>query len=504
MKKITLIFVLFVAVMPMWLMGQTGFWSDDIAGDYDRINLNNTTLTTLGTTVSHISAADMDDDGDLYAIRNSNNGFYKIDTADGTATFIGTCTPLPDHNWTGMDFDYETQTMYAMCTKGGSSGESSLHTINLVNGQPTLVGSQNTAKSIACIASNGDGQLYGIDESTSSKLYEIDKSDGSATFVANLNIPMAGMGHGMDWNASNSTMYLATYNSIYMTNSLRTVDLNMGVTVEVGSLPAWTGLFVANNTVTADFSSDITSVCKNNQVHFTDQSTGANTWHWTFEGGIPSTSALQNPVVLYKTPGDYDVSLKVSNGLVEDSISHPDYIHVMAEPASCGTPEGETKVCNDATSEYTSSGSPDADSYVWEIYPAEAGIVTSNNLDASVDWNGGFSGTAYLSLYGINSCGEGVPSDSLAIEVDDCTFIDENMDSFMVSVSPSPAHNVIVVSSNAEMSEVVVFNSMGKQVLLNVDISKTIRLNVSHLPIGIYVVKVKTNGGIKALKFLKR
>ncbi len=503
MLKKSLFFAL-ITIIPLWLTGQTGYWSAIISGEFDRIDLNNAALTPLGNTITQITAADMDENGNLYAISNNDNGFYQIDTVNGNATFIGSATPPSEHVWTGMAFDDDLQTMYAVCSKGGAFGESSLYTIDLSTGQTTLVGSQNTAKSISCIAIDGDGQLYGVDASSSSKLYLIDKNDGSVTYVANMYIPMAGMGHGMDWNSSDNTMYLATYNSIDMTNSLRTVNLNSGGTVEVGSLPEWTGMFIAINVLIADFSSDVTSLCSGNQVHFTDESTGASSWQWTFEGGTPSSSTLQNPIVLYNTPGDFDVTLEVSNGTNSNTTTKPDYIHVTGEPAACGIPEGDSLVCNEDMSYYTSTGSPDADDYVWELSPAEAGTVTSNYLEASVIWNSTFIGTAFLSLYGVNDCGSGTPSDSLVIEVDDCTSVGEIYDSFIVSVSPNPAGNLITVRSDAGISDVCIYNTVGKKMVDQNVSGNRIKLNISRLPAGIYMMKVKSNKGIKPVKFIKK
>ncbi|MEO6760258.1 MAG: PKD domain-containing protein, partial [Saprospiraceae bacterium] len=37
------------------------------------------------------------------------------------------------------------------------------------------------------------------------------------------------------------------------------------------------------------------------------------TWYWEFPGGVPATSELRNPRVLYSTPGEYDVRLTVTN-----------------------------------------------------------------------------------------------------------------------------------------------------------------------------------------------
>ena len=52
---------------------------------------------------------------------------------------------------------------------------------------------------------------------------------------------------------------------------------------------------------------------------FTDLSTGGITgWSWTFDGGTPATSTLQNPTVTYNTLGTYNVSLTASNSAGSD------------------------------------------------------------------------------------------------------------------------------------------------------------------------------------------
>ncbi len=86
----------------------------------------------------------------------------------------------------------------------------------------------------------------------------------------------------------------------------------------------------------ADFAADKTFVMAGESVNFTDQSVGSPTsWKWTFTGGIPATSILQNPSAInYPTPGNYTVKLKISNGTVSDSIIQMAYITVSGYPSS--------------------------------------------------------------------------------------------------------------------------------------------------------------------------
>jgi PKD repeat protein len=81
------------------------------------------------------------------------------------------------------------------------------------------------------------------------------------------------------------------------------------------------------------FSATPVSVCPGDTVYYT-ANTGnvypyANTsWKWTFTGGLPSSSTLQNPKVVYNTSGNYDAKLKVTNIAGSDSLTQVSYITV--------------------------------------------------------------------------------------------------------------------------------------------------------------------------------
>ena len=65
---------------------------------------------------------------------------------------------------------------------------------------------------------------------------------------------------------------------------------------------------------TANFTSDVRQVEVGGSVTFADISSGnVLSRSWTFEGGSPSTSTAENPVVTYSAVGSYQVSLTVTN-----------------------------------------------------------------------------------------------------------------------------------------------------------------------------------------------
>jgi PKD repeat protein/uncharacterized spore protein YtfJ len=165
------------------------------------------------------------------------------------------------------------------------------------------------------------------------------------------------------------------------------------------------------------FISNTTEICENSTIDFYDQSTGnVISWEWIFEGGNPATSSEQNPSVSYATDGNYDVTLTVSDGVENKTITLEDYITVESIPQQAPLPIGSIFVCaNDESTYYSTIGVTEVDDYVWTLEPEDAGYIVNNNLSAMVFWDSEFLGEVNLSVAGVNSCGTGEFSDQLTI-----------------------------------------------------------------------------------------
>lgn len=91
----------------------------------------------------------------------------------------------------------------------------------------------------------------------------------------------------------------------------------------------------------ADFSSTRTTICVGDTLQFTDESYNlVNGWNWTFTGGTPATSTAQDPIVVYNTPGIYNVSLTATDGGTTDAEVKNNFIRVLPAPASIPYWEG--------------------------------------------------------------------------------------------------------------------------------------------------------------------
>lgn len=83
----------------------------------------------------------------------------------------------------------------------------------------------------------------------------------------------------------------------------------------------------------ATFTSSASTTCVGIPVNFTDVSTNIPTsWLWTFgASATPSSSTLQNPSVVYLTPGTYSVTLAATNGIGTGTTTTTSMITVLPE-----------------------------------------------------------------------------------------------------------------------------------------------------------------------------
>ena len=101
------------------------------------------------------------------------------------------------------------------------------------------------------------------------------------------------------------------------------------------------------------FKSDKQIICLGQSISYTDLSniSTPTIWAWTFEGGTPNTSSVQNPTITYNNPGTYSVQLIASNS-VGNSVPEikTGYITVLPAPISSSLTEGfETSTLPNST-----------------------------------------------------------------------------------------------------------------------------------------------------------
>ncbi|MFK7935248.1 MAG: PKD domain-containing protein, partial [Saprospiraceae bacterium] len=134
--------------------------------------------------------------------------------------------------------------------------------------------------------------------------------------------------------------------------------------------------------------------CPPLRVEFYDESENATDWEWTFPGGTPATSTEQNPVILYREPGSFSVTLDAGNASGSNAFTFANSVKV-----DTGAVADFVFVENGATVEFTNESTYGV-AYEWDFGDGE----TSGELDPQHTFpdNGEF--TVQLAAFNFN-CG---------------------------------------------------------------------------------------------------
>jgi len=142
---------------------------------------------------------------------------------------------------------------------------------------------------------------------------------------------------------------------------------------------------IAPDPPTADFSGTPTTILEGESVTFTDLSTYAVEWDWSFGDGGTSTDA--NPVYTYSTAGTYTVSLTVTNPIDSDTHTKTDYITVNpnTNPPVSDFVADQTTVTMGTTVNFTDQSANFPTSWEWTFDGGD--IASSNDQNPSVVYN---------------------------------------------------------------------------------------------------------------------
>ena len=180
-----------------------------------------------------IAGSSTDSNGTWWGIvysETSTSDLVTINTETGARTVIGSVTAPGSRSWTGMAFDFDTMTMFAVCIT--SSTDMALCSIDLTNAEVTLIGTNTTSTFPIALACDNFGQLYAVDIA-SEGLYTIDKTNGSAQLVGTLDVSI-NYAQDMEFDHEDNTLYWAAYTS---SGELRIINVADASTELVGAFP---------------------------------------------------------------------------------------------------------------------------------------------------------------------------------------------------------------------------------------------------------------------------
>lgn len=142
----------------------------------------------------------------------------------------------------------------------------------------------------------------------------------------------------------------------------------------------------------ADFNSNVTSIKQGESVSFTDNSKGEiDNYEWTFEGGIPTISKEQNPVITYKDDGKFSVTLKIVNKFTMDTEVKTDFISVEAVEINALFSSDETSIRPSESIAFTNESIGEDLAFEWTFEGGTPASSTEQNPVIKYNEEGVFS-----------------------------------------------------------------------------------------------------------------
>ena len=236
----------------------------------------------------------------------------------------------------------------------------------------------------------------------------------------------------------------------------------------------------------ADFQSNITTLCANDCINFTNLSTNATSWQWSFAGALDSTSTAQNPQsVCYAAAGIYSVALIATNAGGRDSVTFINYINVKAAP-----PTPDIKQHHDTL--YCSTD-PSYTSYQWYLDSNLISGATNTSLAITV------SGNYNVQVSNENGC-------KIAVGINIVLGIQNYSNNNVLTLSPNPAADQLTLKSSSLQgrSTVAIINVLGQQLLsITFERSEDMIINIKTFSAGIYFVQLANENRRWTGKFVK-
>ena len=232
----------------------------------------------------------------------------------------------------------------------------------------------------------------------------------------------------------------------------------------------------AVTTTTASFIAPSVTICAGSSVTYTNTSSNATNYNWTFFGGSPNTSTLTNPTVTYNLAGTYWATLSASNGTSSSTSSSPSPISVVQVQASISATNASCGSCNDGSALVMPTSGTAPFTYTWA--PSGGNAQTASGLAV---------GCYTVTIKDANNC-----SSSKTV----CINFSTQLNTILISnanllVYPNPAKNNVIIEYVGATFNYVLYNNLG-QVVANTknNINKAL-VNVNDLSKGIYTIEVE-------------
>lgn len=316
-----------------------------------------------------------------------------------------------------------------------------------------------------------DGTVTDIDTSFDNTTYDAvwctseDSNSGIAEYLYAIGTSSGGNDF-FDWtsNGTDTTLNLTGINLNFETTYYISVKAVNGAGLE-STVKSSDGVFI-KTPISVDFIVNNNTPCTNETVQFTNQSTNAISYVWTFEGGSPTTSTDENPTVNYSTAGTYDVKLVATGINGTDSLVSANYITVNQSPTAMfmvNTNEGTKPLVVLFT-----NTSDNADNYSWDFGNG------TNSFDSNPYITYSDTGTFTVTLIASNvNCADTMIRENFIHVTDSTVSVStSNIENSFIKAYPNPFKDEIQIMYFLDKKsdvKIEIFNVLGSKITTLVD-----------------------------------
>jgi len=235
--------------------------------------------------------------------------------------------------------------------------------------------------------------------------------------------------------------------------------------------------------------------CVGESIVFTNTSTNAENYEWTFPGATTTSSTDENPAITYSEAGIYDISLTANGSVESDILEETSYITIHGLPVADFSINSDHVYLPDAIVLF-SNLSTDAQNYLWDFGDGNNSTDTNPYHEYTAIGNYTVSLTANNPWCTDNDFFE---YESEIVVLNPTRLIE--FDNKKIAIYPNPTTNYLNIITNDELQKVSIFDTKGALILQKLD-SKT-RINIQDLPKDTYLIEVETENSTFNGKFVK-
>lgn len=249
------------------------------------------------------------------------------------------------------------------------------------------------------------------------------------------------------------------------------------------------------NIPVASFYAASTIVCSNQCINFSNTSTDATAFNWTFVGGDISSSTLPDPTVCYNSTGIYEVSLIVTGPGGSDTMSQNLSVTVYDPPVASFSISSDTVYLPMAFTGFTNT-SANANGYYWEFGDGQ------NSTDVN-PWNlYNTAGIYTVSMIAANGpCANDTAYTTVVVMGPNGISETEPTQFF---VYPNPVSDALnIVAADGKTYLLYVYDVLG-QLVITGEMNGKAAIGTTALAKGVYTLQISGDGGVTYQKrFIK-